>query len=140
MTNICAAIGLAQLENANAVLEKKRQIATWYRQGLQGLPLQTLEEVPDTVNSFWMCSIVVNDPTLRQPLRDWLKAAKVETRPLFHPCHTLPHCRTDESFPVAESLSARGINLPSFPELSRENVDTVCGLVRSFFLSRTNEF
>jgi perosamine synthetase len=102
--------------------------------------LQTLEELPDTVNSFWMCSIVVDDPNLRQPLRDWLKAAKVETRPLFHPCHTLPHCRTDESFPVAESLSARGINLPSFPELSRENVDTVCGLVRSFFMSRTNEF
>jgi perosamine synthetase len=137
MTNICAAIGLAQLENATAVLEKKRQIAAWYRQGLQGLPLQILEETPDTVNSFWMCSIVVD---LRQSLRDWLKASKVETRPLFYPCHTLPHCRTDESFPVAESLSARGINLPSFPELSRENVDTVCGRVRSFFMSLTNEF
>ena len=96
MTNICAAIGLAQLENATAVLEKKRQIATWYRQGLQGLPLQTLDELPDTVNSFWMCSLVVDDPNLRQSLRDWLKAAKVETRPLFHPCHTLPHCRTDK--------------------------------------------
>jgi perosamine synthetase len=140
MTNICAAIGLAQLENATAVLEKKRQIAAWYRQGLQGLPLETLGELPGTVNSFWMCSIVVDDPSLRQPLRDWLKAARVETRPLFHPCHTLPYCRTDESFPVAESLSARGINLPSFPELSRENVDTVCGLVRSFFISRTNKF
>ena len=140
MTNICAAIGLAQLENATAVLEKKRQIAAWYRQDLQGLPLQILEETPDTVNSFWLCSILVANADVRQSLRHWLKAANVETRPLFHPCHTLPHCRTDESFPIAESLSARGINLPSFPELSRENVDTVCGSVRSFFMSRTNEF
>ena len=133
MTNICAAIGLAQMENAAAVVEKKRQIAGWYRQGLQGLPLQTLGEPPDSKSSFWMCSIVVDDLQVRQSLRDWLKAANVETRPLFHPCHTLPHCRTDESFPVAQSLSARGINLPSFPELTRENVDVVCGLIRSFF-------
>jgi perosamine synthetase len=133
MTNICAAIGLAQMENVTAVLEKKRQIAGWYRQGLQGLPLKTLGEPPDSKSSFWMCSIVVDDWHVRNPLRDWLKAANVETRPLFHPCHTLPHCRTGESFPVAQSLSARGINLPSFPVLTRENVDVVCGLIRSFF-------
>jgi perosamine synthetase len=133
MTNICGAIGLAQLENAKAVLEKKRQIAIWYKQGLQGLPLKKLDETHGTKHSFWMCSIVVDDPGARQALRDWLKAANVETRPVFHPCHTLPHCRTGESFPVAESLSARGINLPSFPQLSQENTTAICGLIARFF-------
>ncbi|MBR0693274.1 DegT/DnrJ/EryC1/StrS aminotransferase family protein [Bradyrhizobium lablabi] len=133
MTNICAAIGLAQMENAARVLEKKRQIAGWYQQGLEGLPLRLLGEAPDTKNSYWMCSIVVYDPGIRQPLRDWLRAANVETRPLFHPCHALPHCKTDETLAIAESLSARGINLPSFPELSLENVTTVCAVIRSFF-------
>jgi len=133
MTNICAAIGLAQLENARAVLKKKRQIAEWYRLGLEGLPLKMLGEAPSTTNSYWMCSIVVEDPGVRQPLRDWLKAATIETRPLFHPCHTLPHCKTSETLPVAESLSERGINLPSFPDLSFENVTMVCAVIRSFF-------
>jgi perosamine synthetase len=133
MTNICAAIGVAQMENARVVLEKKRQIAQWYRQGLQGLPLKTLDELPDTKSSFWMCSIIVDDPLVCRPLRDWLRAANVETRPLFHPCHTLPHFRVDESFPVAQSLSARGVNLPSFPELSRETVNGICESIHSFF-------
>ena len=133
MTNICAAIGVAQMENAMVVLEKKRQIAQWYRQGLQGLPLKTLDELPDTKSSFWMCSIIVDDPLVCRPLRDWLRAANVETRPLFHPAHTLPHCRVDELFPVAQSLSARGINLPSFPELSRETVNDICESIHSFF-------
>jgi perosamine synthetase len=139
MTNICAAIGLAQLENASSILEKKRQIAAWYEQGLEGLPLRLLGEFPDTTNSYWMCSIVVDDPDVRQPLRDWLKAANIETRPLFHPCHTLPHCKADETHPVAQSLSARGLNLPSFPELSQEGVTTVCTVIRSFFRSGANE-
>jgi perosamine synthetase len=133
MTNVCAAIGLAQLENANSILKKKRSIAGWYKQGLRGLPLKALDEPPDMTNSFWMYSIIVDDQRARQGLRDWLKAVNVETRPFFHPCHTLPHCRTGQSFPIAEALSARGINLPSYPELSRETVDMICGLIRSFF-------
>jgi perosamine synthetase len=133
MTNICAAIGLAQLENAKFILDKKRLIADWYRQELEGLPLKALGEAPDTTNSYWMYSFLVDNQEARQPLRDWLKARNVETRPLFHPCHTLPHCRTDEVFAVAESLSARGINLPSFPDLSEDQVRGICRHVRSFF-------
>ena len=133
MTNICAAIGLAQLERADEILAKKRQIAAWYREALDGLPLKTHAELPHTVHSFWMCSIVVDDPSVRQPLRDHLKQAGIETRPLFPPSHILPHCATNEAFPVAESLAARGINLPSYPGLSRNDVDRVAGAIRYFF-------
>lgn len=133
MTNICAAIGLAQLEQANSILAKKRQIAAWYKEGLKELPLQTHDELPETVHSFWMCSIAVNDAAQRQPLRECLKGAGIETRPLFYPSHTLPHCATKESFPIAESLSARGINLPSYPDLSETQVAIVCAAIKSFF-------
>lgn len=133
MTNICAAIGLAQLEQAEEILAKKRQVAAWYREGLAGLPLKTHDELPDTVHSFWMCSIVVDDASKRQALRDHLKLAGVETRPLFYPSHTLPHCATSQSFPVAESLAARGINLPSYPDLQKSQVGEICTLMASFF-------
>lgn len=133
MTNICAAIGLAQLEKCDEILEKKRQIAEWYKEGLENLPLQFHEELPKTRHSFWMCSIAVNDARARQPLRDYLKKADIETRPVFHPAHTMPHCATGQSFPVAESLGARGINLPSYPGLQRGDADRVVRTIQEFF-------
>lgn len=134
MTNICAAIGLAQLEHADEILAKKRQIAAWYREGLIGLPLQTHDESPGTEHSFWMCSIAVDDAELRDPLRLHLKQADIETRPVFYPAHTMPHCAISESFPVAESLSARGLNLPSYPGLNRQDCDVIVNAIRGFFM------
>ena len=133
MTNICAAIGLAQLEQAQTILEKKRQIAHWYEEELTGLPLITHKEIPDTIHSFWMNSIILDNGLLRQPLREHLRDAGIETRPLFYPAHTLPHCSTDESFPIAESLAARGINLPSHPNLTKEDIRKICNHIYSFF-------
>jgi perosamine synthetase len=126
MTNICAAIGLAQLEQASLILSKKRQVADWYRDGLKGLPLTCHAEMPGTVHSFWMCSIAVDQPKDRNPLRAQLKQVGIETRPLFFPSHTMPHCATAESFPIAESLASRGINLPSYPDLTLVQVKFIC--------------
>jgi len=135
MTNICAAIGVAQLEHADSIREKKRCVANWYSAGLKGLPLKIHEEIPGTQHSYWMCSIEVESAELRQPLRDHLRAANIETRPVFYPAHTLPPFATNASFPAAESISARGINLPSYPALSRDDVNMICEEIRAFFRS-----
>ncbi|RAP37444.1 perosamine synthetase [Legionella quinlivanii] len=133
MTNICAAIGLAQLEQADAILAKKREIASWYKEGLANLPLYSHEEMKDTRHSFWMCSIIVDDASQRQSLRDFMKAKGIETRPFFHPSHQLPHCAANGEFPVAQSLSERGINLPSSPVLEYKDVAYICETIRLFF-------
>lgn len=133
MTNICAAIGLAQLEQAATIIEKKRQIAHWYQENVQDLPVIFHVEVPGTQHSYWMCSLVVELPQLRQQLRDHLKISGIETRPSFHLAHTMPHCHTNQSFPIAESLSARGINLPSYPGLLQGDVLFICGEIRRFY-------
>jgi perosamine synthetase len=132
MTNICAAIGLAQLEQADKILGKKREIAFWYQEALFGLPLRTHDEIDQTRHSFWMYSIILNEAAKRQALRDFLKTNGIETRPFFYPSHTLPHCATEERFPIAESLGARGINLPSSPALRHEEVAKICALIASF--------
>lgn len=134
MTNICAAIGVAQMEHADSIIAKKREIAEWYRHGLRGLPLQTHDEVDGTRHSYWMCSIMLDAAEQRQPLREYLKSCSVETRPLFHPVHTLPPYNTNASFPTAESLSERGMNLPSYPALTRPEVNDICGLIRQFLV------
>lgn len=134
MTNICAAIGLAQLEHADEILVRKRQVASWYRAGLAGLPLQFHDAAGDVSHSYWMCSIGLHDATLRDPLRQALRAQGIETRPVFYPNHTLPmYAKTPApQVPNAIAISAAGINLPSFPTLTAAEVAQVCEAIHDF--------
>lgn len=133
MTNICAAIGLAQLEQADKIIAQKRQIAQWYSEALTGLPLTIHKEQKDTTHSYWMCSILLDDSNLRKPLREFLHSSGIETRPLFPPAHTMPHCSSAEKYEVAELISECGINLPSFPALTKDQVDFISTRIHEFF-------
>ena len=136
MTNICAAIGLAQLEQIEEILQRKRHLANAYAAGLTDLPLQFLQEIGPVKNSYWMCSIVLDDAAKRDVLRDHLAKHGIETRPFFYPSHHLPmyqHLGRDEDFPVAVSLSERGINLPSWPGMGGEEIKFVVQTIKAFF-------
>ncbi len=132
MTNICAAIGVAQLEHVEEILDRKRRIADWYREDLAGLPLSFHDEREGIRHSYWMCTILIDFPSMRGALRDHLSRAGVETRPIFYPAHTLPPYAKGDSFPIAESISMRGLNLPSYPALSRTDVSQVCREICNF--------
>jgi len=134
MTNVCAAIGLAQLERAESLIARKREIAGWYAESLQSLPVELHRETPGVTHSYWMCSILADDPARRDPLRDFLAEAGVETRPLFYPVHTMPmYSQKFQRHPVAENLGWRGINLPSYPGLERSQVEYVCARIGEFY-------
>lgn len=134
MTNICAAIGLAQLEQANDFINKKRQLANWYKEGLKGLNLYVQPEAEGTLNTYWMVTISLNDYAMRDRLREYLKDKGIETRPTFYPVHTMPmFAKSYERHTVAEKLARSGMNLPSYPELSKEEVELVCKEIRGFF-------
>lgn len=126
MTNIQAAVGLAQLEIAPEILALKRELAGAYRKGLAGLPLRMHDPVGDVEHSYWMCSLVLDNADHRDPLRAVLAKEDIETRPFFPPAHKMPHCVTGQHLPVTESLSARGINLPSYPGMNRADIERVC--------------
>jgi perosamine synthetase len=132
MTNICAAIGLAQLENAIPTIARKNQIAHRYLELFEGLPLFFQSEAKDTVHSYWMFSIALDNAKQRDPLRKFLQSQGIETRPIFYPAHTLPHCHTSKRFPIAERLSKSGLNLPSYPGLSDAELEYVGESVRKF--------
>jgi len=87
-----------------------------------------------------MCSVAVNSADDRDPLRAHLKASGIETRPAFHPAHTMPHCAAQArgQYPVAESLSARGLNLPSYPGLDHDQVHTISQAMHAFFATRSS--
>jgi perosamine synthetase len=123
MTNICAAIGLAQLEQIDLFIKQKRAIAEFYKNKLADTPITFHEEQQDTYHSYWMCSILVENPSDRDKLRLHLANNGIETRPLFYPVHTMPmYSKKFETHPIAESIGWRGINLPSFPSLSQNEL------------------
>jgi perosamine synthetase len=137
MTNVCAAIGLAQLEKAKEKIAKKRQLAQWYDEGLRNLPVVPHTEAGDVFHSYWMYSIMTGSPELRDALRAHLSQAGIETRPTFFPVHTMPmYAQRFQRIPVAEDLGWRGINLPSWPDLTREQVSRICSAIGSFFAQR----
>ncbi len=133
MNNICAAIGLAQIERADEILEKKRVIAGWYQEMLADLPLELHREAEGTRHSFWLCSALAADEATRDGLRTHLRNRGIETRPVFHPAHTMPVFYSELPFPGAESLSQRGFSLPSYPALTRELVTEVCAAMREYY-------
>ena len=135
MTNICAAIGLAQLEKVHDIIKAKRDIASLYKEGLRGLPVVFHDEIDERYfSTYWMISILTKDSAVREKLRKHLSENGIETRPAFHPVNTMPmYKKTGYQFPVAEDLGVRGINLPSYPGLTKEDVKFISNTIRSFY-------
>lgn len=134
MTNICAAIGVGQLEKVTEFIAKKRLIANWYQEYLIDCPVEFHREVGDVFHSYWMCSILVQKSEQRELLRKYLGENGIETRPLFYPIHLMPmYKKKYEKFPVACSVGSRGINLPSYPGLNEEDIIKICDVIKAFF-------
>ncbi|MBU0713684.1 MAG: DegT/DnrJ/EryC1/StrS family aminotransferase [Bacteroidota bacterium] len=134
MTNICAAIGLAQLEIAENIIVRKRRLANWYFEHLAGLPIEFQKESQDTIHTYWMVTILIESADCRHELREHLKKAGIETRPTFFPIHTMPiYFSENGKFPVAEDLAGRGINLPSYPDLTEQDVIYITDRIKEYY-------
>jgi len=131
-TDLQAVIGLEQLRRLPAMLERKRTLFAWYRADLEGLdrvclPPTDLEQV-----SPWFVDVLVAGAD-RAALASHLAREGIGTRPFYPALHAEPAFATPGSFPVSESLSARGLWLPSSLRLEREDVSRVCSAIRAFY-------
>ena len=134
MTNICAAIGLAQLEKVDLILERKLNIAKWYREAFANSEIEFHQEIGNVKHSYWICSILTKKQTQRDLLRDHLAMHGIETRPVFYPVHTMPmYSQKFEKHKVAEDIGWRGINLPSYPGLENSDLEYICNTISNFF-------
>lgn len=138
MTNIQAAIGLAQFESIDELMERRRTHAYLYNNLLNdiegiGLPL----EKDWAKNVYWMYSILIGDEfgMSRDELMERLKEKGIETRTFFIPVHQQPvftsmNLFAGERYPVAEELSRRGLYLPSGSGLTREQIEYICNVIK----------
>jgi perosamine synthetase len=133
MTNLCGAIGLAQLEQVQSILDKKRKIAELYRQLLKDTEFTVHSEVGNVYHSYWMICILVAQGNRRNPIREHLAKSGIETRPVFYPVHTMPmYSQKYQRHKVAEDIGWRGINLPSYPDLSDTDINYICNTILSY--------
>jgi perosamine synthetase len=136
MTNLQAALGVAQLKKINTFIRRKREIAETYNSLLKDVKGVTLPpEMPWAKNVYWLYSIQVEEKEFgisRDKLMINLAENGVETRRFFYPIHIMPpysKYACGDSFDVANRLSSCGINLPSSVKLKEEELREIAQLV-----------
>jgi perosamine synthetase len=125
MTNIAAAIGTAQMERFPGILARKREIAASYRSLLKDCPVEFQQPLPDMIGSAWLISLLLPEGIDRDQVMIALRSQGIETRPVFYPAHQMPMYVSNLHLPVAESIACRGISLPSYPDLTRRDIERV---------------
>jgi perosamine synthetase len=117
LTNLQAALGVAQLEQLDAFVVAKRRTAEFYEAALGGLPgVRPFHEAPWARSTYWMASVLLDEarcPDVRALIRD-LNADGIQVRPLWRPLHLQPVLRDAQTYrlEVADRLYARGLSLP----------------------------
>lgn len=130
MTNVAAAIGVAQLERVDQALAFRKALARWYDEELaavRGIVRPHVEPWAD--HSYWMYTVMLAPApgVSRDTVMARMNAVGIETRPVFYPMHALPPYRqSGAAFPNAASCSTRGINLPTHERLTRADVRRIC--------------
>jgi len=146
MSSLQAALGLGQLERIDELVERKRTIFAWYREGLDGAEGVTLNYAgPMVMNAYWMVTAVF-DAALgleKEALMDALSRRGIDTRPFFYPLSSLPaYVDRPEAKAAAirnehaYDISRRAINLPSALNLTRSQVEYVCRELRGLMERR----
>ncbi len=130
MTNVAAAIGLAQIERVGPILARKQRLGALYRSLAAPLPV-VFQEIPDhAVSSHWLVTLLLPKGVDRERLMQGMASDGVETRPVFYCAHTMPMYVSTEAFPIAQDIAERGVSLPSYPTMSDDDVDRVVGALR----------
>jgi perosamine synthetase len=139
MTNLQAALGLAQLERLDEFVVRKREMGRLYTdhlQGVRGLQLP-LVETEYAKNIYWVYGLILDEHTGldAQTAMKALSKKNIGTRPFFYPMHQQPVLRKmglfeGETYPVAERMYRQGFYIPSGLALKKEEMDTVAAEVR----------
>ena len=138
MTNLQAALGVAQLEKIEDHIIKKREIGQYYFSALNNLPnfQQPLEKTAYAENIYWVYGMVSETEQQKDQMEAKLARAKIGTRPFFWCMHEQPvfikmGLFKSEKYPVAEKLARNGLYIPSGLGLSKQDINQVINVVFS---------
>jgi dTDP-4-amino-4,6-dideoxygalactose transaminase len=133
LTNVAAAVGVAQLEQLDSFLRRKREIAHRYDAAFVAVPDVTLPPATrDAERSAWLYSIQLSSRVLRDDVAVALRARGIESRPVWDPVHSQAPYRGATVLgggTVASALAGKGLSLPSSADLDDDQVDEVVSAV-----------
>ena len=137
LTNIAAALGVAQLERLDDFVAAKRAVAKRYNEAFAGTAIQTPPTLPGQESTYWLYSIQVpaeRGPGARDELQDFLAEAGIESRSLWRPLHMQPPLKNEPLVggAVGEDLFARGLSLPCSTELTEADQKRVIDRVHEW--------
>jgi perosamine synthetase len=132
ITNLQAAVGCAQLARADELIGGRKQIFEWYCECLNQLPDITVNRTSvwaDPVR--WLMCVEIDELNdgRRSDLMLRLKKRGVDTRPYFYPMSDMPYFGRAET-PVAHAVSERGLSLPTYIGLDKEDVAAISGMLK----------
>ena len=136
LSNIQAAIGCAQLERINGLVGQKRKVLDAYKKRFSAFPEITINpEPPGTTIGAWMPTIVFAPSTNidRRLIESEFKKYQIDARPFFWPLSSLPMFIPQKRNVVSWDLPGRAINLPSYHDITPEQINLVCDVVQGLF-------
>jgi perosamine synthetase len=130
ITNMQAAVGVAQLKRLDFLINKKLEMGAIYNEIFKSKSKNIV--VPPQMewakNVYWYYSILV-PKNKRDQVVAALESKEIEVRPFFYPIHMLPHYKSGYSLPVAEDIGFRGLNLPSGAQITQEQIEEVASVI-----------
>ena len=138
LSNVCAAIGLGQLETLNHKVKKKREINSYYRKKLaKNSEVEFINESKGSFSNYWLTTIILKKNKLinREKLRLYLEEANIESRPLWKPMHLQPIFKKCQSYlnGVAEDLFNNGLCLPSGTNLKDSDLQRIIYKIQELY-------
>ena len=133
MSNIQAAIGCAQIERIDELIAGKRRVFHTYQEGLADIPgISMNPEPPETQNGFWMPTVVFDEATgiTRESLQAAFAKENIDARVFFWPLSSIPSLDPVPTNTLAYSIPGRAINLPSYHELTQNEIQRVIAILR----------
>ena len=134
ISNIQAALGCAQVERIGELIQKKRKIFNWYKELTESLPVKINIEKENTRNGYWLPTIIF-DEDLKLNIEEFFNFSRrngVDFRPFFYPLSSLPFFKKKLSNINSYKVSKRGINLPSYHEMSIDECKRVIDCIKNF--------
>jgi dTDP-4-amino-4,6-dideoxygalactose transaminase len=142
LSNVLAALGLAQLERLDGMIGRRRALRERYAEMFAGAPgADVFQRSGDEADNCWLTAVVVDSRRAgwsAEDLRAALDAADIESRPLWKPMHRQPVFAGARSYldGTSDRLFATGLTLPSGSALTADQVDTVMGALGAFLGER----
>jgi perosamine synthetase len=142
MSNIQAALGCAQFEKIDSIIDLKREIASFYNENLSNIPeLQLPVEKSYAKNVYWMYHIVLKGRAegKRKLIMSGLKEKGIETREAFYPYNMQPKEITkglveENSCPIANYTGQNGFYLPSGPVLEKDKLEYIASSLKQIIM------